>query len=53
MTYDQVIATCWGKPAFSNRTTAPGGHVSDQDVYPDHGYVYLENGIVTAILPLL
>ena len=52
MTYDQVIATCWGKPASVHRTTTARGRVQEQDVYPDHGYIYLDDGIVTSIDPL-
>jgi hypothetical protein len=52
MTYDQVLATCWGKPASIHRTTTTRGHVQEQDVYPEHGYIYLDDGIVTSIQPL-
>jgi hypothetical protein len=52
MTYDQVLATCWGKPASIHRTTTTRGHVQEQDVYPEHGYIYLDDGIVTSIQTL-
>ena len=48
MTAKQVEATCWGKPDHVNRTET-AGVISDQYVYGDSRYVYLQNGIVTSI----
>jgi hypothetical protein len=48
MTYKQVEATCWGKPKDVNRTQTAGG-TDDQLVYNEDHYVYLRNGIVTAV----
>jgi hypothetical protein len=48
MTATQVEATCWGKPDHVNRTQTAAG-ISDQYVYGDSRYVYLQNGIVTSI----
>ena len=58
MTSEQVMAA-WGYPSAVNKTTVAGG-VNEQWVYRHHGdatvdyaetddYVYLENGVVTAI----
>lgn len=47
MTADQLLASSWGKPDSVNRTTTAYS-VSEQWVYM-FGYVYVENGIVTAI----
>jgi hypothetical protein len=48
MTEKAVLASCWGKPEKRNVTiTAHGEH--DQWVYGNGSYVYLEDGIVTAI----
>lgn len=38
----------WGEPMEVNRTTTARG-VSEQWVYPDHAYLYFENGRLTAI----
>lgn len=48
MTADEVKLSTWGKPTTINRTTTEYG-VSEQWVYGTKGYIYLENGIVTAI----
>jgi hypothetical protein len=49
MTVDQVFATCWGRPTSVNRTET-AGIVSDQFVYSGRdAYVYVANGVVTAI----
>jgi hypothetical protein len=48
MTYKQVEASCWGKPKDVNRTQTAGG-TDDQLVYNEGHYVYLRNGIVTAV----
>jgi hypothetical protein len=46
MTTEQASKTCW-KLRRVNRTEMPGS-VDDQYVYAE-GYVYLHNGIVTAV----
>jgi hypothetical protein len=48
MTYKQVEASCWGKPKDVNRTQTVNGE-TDQLVYNEGHYVYLHNGIVTAV----
>jgi len=48
MSADEVITTPWGKPKNVNRTTTAYG-VNEQWVYSSGRYVYLDNGIVTAI----
>ena len=48
MTAEQVEASTWGKPKDINKTTTKYG-VSEQWVYSDYRYIYLEDGIVTAI----
>lgn len=48
MTEAQVLGTAWGTPKKKNTTTTKNG-VSEQWVYGDNRYVYLDNGIVTAI----
>lgn len=48
MTADEVLASTWGEPEKINRTTTVYG-VSEQWVYSGNRYVYLDNGIVTAI----
>lgn len=48
MGYAELIQTCWGKPLHVNRTETAGG-VSDQYVYSGGRYVYIRNGVVTAI----
>jgi hypothetical protein len=49
MTYQQAIATCWGRPETINRTTVLG-HFEDQAVYADHNrYLYFSDGILTSI----
>lgn len=47
MTADQVLKTCWGKPRSVN-TTHTGRGSREQWVYGSD-YVYVENGVVTAI----
>jgi hypothetical protein len=47
MTKAQVIASCWGKPQNIN-TTATANGIHEQWVYGG-GYVYLDNGVVTAV----
>lgn len=48
MTDVEVLSTFWGQPTDINKTTTASG-VSEQWVYSNNRYVYLENGIVTAI----
>ena len=48
MTAAEVLETSWGKPQSVNRTTTASG-VSEQWVYSSGKYVYIDNGIVTAI----
>lgn len=48
MTAKQVLASCWGRPEHVNRTTTAHG-THEQWVYHTSNYVYLDNGIVTAI----
>ena len=48
MTSAEVLASTWGAPNKTNTTeTAYGIH--EQWVYNDRGYIYFDNGIVTAI----
>lgn len=47
MTAAQVTASCWGKPNKVNSTITGGGR-REQWVYGSQ-YVYVENGVVTAI----
>ncbi len=47
MTESEVYASTWGSPEKRNKTTTAQGN-REQWVYED-GYIYLENGIVTAI----
>lgn len=44
---DGVLRSCWGKPARRNVTTT-ASHTEEQWVY-NTGYVYLTDGVVTAI----
>jgi len=48
MTDRQVELSCWGSPERVNRTET-AGHVSEQWVYRSPGYLYFENGRLTAI----
>ncbi|AGK96763.1 zinc ribbon domain-containing protein [Clostridium pasteurianum] len=48
MTADQVRKSTWGNPKSINRTTTAYG-TSEQWVYPNYRYIYLDNGIVTSI----
>jgi hypothetical protein len=48
MSAKQVEATCWGKLDHLNRTET-AGVITDQYVYESGAYVYLRDGIVTAI----
>jgi hypothetical protein len=47
-TKEQLKTSSWGLPNDINKTTT-GDNVSEQWVYNDGKYVYLNNGIVTAI----
>lgn len=48
MTAEEVRKSAWGPPEDINRTTTAYG-TSEQWVYSDYRYVYLEDGVVTAI----
>lgn len=48
MTAEEVKKSTWGEPETINKTTTKYG-TREQWVYGLHKYVYLENGIVTAI----
>jgi hypothetical protein len=48
MTEQEVIYSKWGLPKHVNKTTSAYG-LSEQWVYDNYKYIYLENGIVTAI----
>jgi hypothetical protein len=48
MTSEEVKESLWGIPLEINKTTTKYS-VSEQWVYDNYRYVYLENGIVTAI----
>lgn len=48
MTADQVEQSSWGRPAKINRTTTVRG-VREQWVYPSGGYLYFDDGVLTAI----
>jgi hypothetical protein len=48
MTAEQVQASCWGKPRRVNRTITATRN-SEQWVYSGNQYLYLDNGVVTAI----
>lgn len=48
MTADEVRSSSWGSPQSINKTTTKFG-VSEQWVYSGYKYIYLDNGIVTAI----
>ena len=48
MTAEEVLASTWGEPEKINRTTFSWG-TFEQWVYEGHRYIYLDNGIVTAI----
>lgn len=48
MTAQQVLDSQWGKPQDINKTTTANS-ISEQWVYGDGKYVYLENGIVVSI----
>lgn len=48
MTGAQVLASCWGKPIRNNRTITASG-VREQWVYGNGSYVYVTDGVVTAL----
>lgn len=48
MTTNEVLNSTWGNPQKKNKTTTKYG-ISEQWVYSDYRYVYLDNGIVTSI----
>lgn len=48
MTAEEVKDSTWGEPKDINRTTTEYG-TSEQWVYPNYKYIYLDDGIVTTI----
>lgn len=48
MTADEVRKSTWGSPKEINRTTTAYG-IHEQWVYSNYRYIYLDDGIVTAI----
>lgn len=48
MTAEEVRSSQWGEPESINKTTT-ASTVHEQWVYPNNKYIYLDNGIVTAI----
>ncbi|AYV67628.1 hypothetical protein C2I06_12540 [Niallia circulans] len=48
MTSDEVRNSTWGEPMDINKTTTSSG-IHEQWVYYGNRYIYLDNGIVTAI----
>lgn len=48
MTAEEVESSTWGKPEKINKSTYSWG-TSEQWVYSGYRYIYLDNGIVTAI----
>lgn len=48
MTAEEVKNSLWGKPNSINRTTT-ADCISEQWVYSNYRYIYLDNGIVTSI----
>ena len=48
MTKGEVLNSDWGMPTEINKTTYEWG-VSEQWVYPDNKYIYIEEDVVVAI----
>lgn len=48
MTSAEVDNSTWGEPTSKNITTTASG-TDEQWVYPNYQYVYIENGVVTAV----
>ncbi|OMD43025.1 hypothetical protein [Paenibacillus odorifer] len=48
MSEEKLLQTLWGKPKEINKTETKDG-ISEQWVYESNRYVYLDNGVVTAI----
>lgn len=48
MTSADVLASAWGKPESVNRTITAAGE-REQWVYPGFNFIYITNGVVTAI----
>jgi len=48
MTQQEVLDSSWGKPNKVNRTITANG-TREQWVYDNGGYLYIDNGILTAI----
>ena len=49
MTKGEVLNSDWGMPTEINKTTYEWG-VSEQWVYPDNKYIYIEEDVVIAIM---
>ena len=48
MTREQLYTSCWGKPTrISTETIGPVQY--DLLVYQDHGYIFLEDGVVKSV----
>ncbi len=48
MTANEILGSNWGEPKSKNKTTTAYG-TSEQWVYSNYRYIYLDDGIVTAI----
>ena len=48
MTADEVLDSTWGNPEKKNKTET-AYETRDHWVYPDRGYVYLKDGVVSSI----
>ena len=48
MTYEQAVATCWGKPQAINRTTV-ADHVQEQAIYSTPRFLNFTHGVLTSI----
>jgi hypothetical protein len=48
MSADQALETNWGTPEKKN-VTVMAGHRSEQWVFPDRGYLYIEDGVLRTI----
>jgi hypothetical protein len=48
MTYEQAIATCWGKPQSESPTTTEG-HVTTFDSFDNRGFLHFTDGVLTVI----
>lgn len=48
MSEHEIESSTWGLPMYKNKTTTATSH-REQWVYYGHKYIYLRNGVVTAI----